>query len=122
LEAIACGCQVFSSVNHGLADFLDPGFNCQKIGAYSLDYDLQRIGTAIQQPRPVVDLEGHLGEYRRDRLIERFQVILTEINAFFDYQEQEPQPTAAVPGLGAFRLGQLRIESAIGKIRKKLGL
>lgn len=30
LEAIACGCQVFSSVNGALADYLDPGFNCQK--------------------------------------------------------------------------------------------
>lgn len=120
LEAMACGCQVFSSVNHGLSDFLDPGFNCQKIGAYSLGYDLQRIGAAVQQPRPLAELEARLGEYRSDRLIERFRVILTEINAFFDYQGQMPQPTAAVPGLGALRLGRLRLGSAIAKIRKKV--
>lgn len=48
LEAIACGCQVFSSLNGGLSDYLDPGFNCHKIAGYSVDYDLQRILSAIQ--------------------------------------------------------------------------
>ena len=38
LEALACGCQVFSSLDHGLADYLDPGFNCHKIAGYALDY------------------------------------------------------------------------------------
>lgn len=48
LEALACGCQVFSSVNHALADYLDPGFNCHKIAGYSLEYDLQRIATVLE--------------------------------------------------------------------------
>ena len=43
LEALACGCQVFSSVNGGLSDYLDPGFNCYKIAGYSKEYDIQRI-------------------------------------------------------------------------------
>ena len=43
LEAMACGCQIFASVNGALADYLDPGFNCHKISAYSTDFDVQRI-------------------------------------------------------------------------------
>lgn len=43
MEALACGCQVFSSINGGLADYLDPGFNCYKIAGYSQEYDVQRI-------------------------------------------------------------------------------
>jgi glycosyltransferase involved in cell wall biosynthesis len=35
MEALACGCQVFSSVNHGLSDYLVPVFNCYKISGYS---------------------------------------------------------------------------------------
>jgi hypothetical protein len=110
-------------LNHGLSDFLDPGFNCQKIGAYSLDYDLQRIGEALQHPRPVADLAGLLAGHRRDRLLQRFLVILTEINAFFDHQDltsQPGQPAQLVPGLDPWRIKRLWIETAIGKIRKKL--
>lgn len=121
LEAMACGCQVFSSVNHGLSDFLDPGFNCQKIGGYSLEYDLQRVGAAVRKPKPVEDLEELLAGHRRDRLLQRCQVILTEINAFFDYQEQNPQPKKLVPGLDFWRLKHLWLESTLGKIQKKLG-
>ena len=43
MEAMACGCQVFSSLNGGLSDYLDPEFNCQKIAVYSTDYDVLRI-------------------------------------------------------------------------------
>jgi glycosyltransferase involved in cell wall biosynthesis len=36
MEALACGCQVFSSINGGLSDYLDPGFNCYKIAVLIL--------------------------------------------------------------------------------------
>ncbi|MEM6614102.1 MAG: glycosyltransferase, partial [Cyanobacteria bacterium P01_C01_bin.72] len=63
LEALACGCHLFSSVNHGLADYLDPGFNCHKIAGYSLEYDLLRIKQVLQLSPPTeVDW---LQEYRR---------------------------------------------------------
>lgn len=120
LEALACGCQVFSSLNHGLADFLDPGFNCHKIGGYSLDYDMQRIAAALREPRPVEALETLLAGHRRDRLLPRLATILTEINAFFDYQAQQPNPQPRVPGLAPWRLKRLWLESTLGKIRKKL--
>lgn len=121
LEALACGCQVFSSLNHGLSDFLDPGFNCHKIGGYALDYDLQRIGTALVHSQPLEDLEMLLAGHRRDRLLPRLATILTEINAFFDYQDRQPRPQPTVPGLAPWRIQRLRLESTLGKIRKKLG-
>ena len=90
MEAIACGCQVFSSVNGGLSDYLDPGFNCHKIAGYSKAYDVQRIMTVLEKPLSVQPTEQLLAEYRADAIIQRFRVILTELNAFFDHQPNHP--------------------------------
>ena len=46
IEALACGCVVFSSLNHALADSLDPGLVGHQIGCGSLQADLQRIAAA----------------------------------------------------------------------------
>jgi hypothetical protein len=46
LEAMACGCTVFSSINDALSDYLDPGFNCHKLCVYSKQYDIEPILTA----------------------------------------------------------------------------
>ena len=44
IEALACGCVVFSSLNHALADLLDPGVKLgHQIGCASLAHDLARI-------------------------------------------------------------------------------
>ena len=115
LEALACGCAVFSSVNHGLADYLDPGFNCHKIAGYSLEYDLERIDRVLQQPiRPSL---SWLKEYRSESLIPRLEVILTEIDRFFD---RRPHLTADINSLNPRRISRLRIEQAIGKLSRKL--
>lgn len=39
MEVMVCGCYVFFSVNGGFFDYLDFGFNCEKIVGYVLDYD-----------------------------------------------------------------------------------
>ena len=115
LEALACGCAVFSSVNHGLSDYLDPGFNCQKIAGYSLEYDLERIEKVLQQSNQV-DLSW-LQEYRSESLIPRLKVILTEIDRFFD---RKPHLVADIKSLNQRRIGQLKIEAAIAKLQRKL--
>ena len=84
LEALACGCQVFSSINGGLSDYLDPGFNCYKIAGYSTQYDVDRILQALQSPIPRTLVLENLAEYRRENIIKRLTAILTEINEFFD--------------------------------------
>ena len=51
LEALACGCVVFSSLNHALADYGDPGHTVHQIGCGRLDFDLERIKTAVASPQ-----------------------------------------------------------------------
>jgi hypothetical protein len=115
LEALACGCHVFSSVNHGLADYLDPGFNCQKIAGYSLEFDLQRIQQTLQLSNS--DPGSWLEEYRSDRLISRLQKILSEINQFFDCQ---PHLNHKIANVDTRRIQRLKIKQLWGKFQRKL--
>ncbi len=119
LEALACGCQVFSSVNHGLADYLDPGFNCYKIANYCLEYDLQRILAVLKNTQPSTISESYLAPYRPASLIPRLQVILTEIDTFFDLRSRH-KPN--IPSLNSRRIKQLWIKRSLAKLQKKLGI
>lgn len=116
LEAIASGCQVFSSVNGGLSDYLDPGFNCHKIAGYALEYDVQRILSVLKAPKPPVP-ESLLAEYREPNILYRLQVILDEINDFFDRRSQYQQ---VIPPLTPLRIAQLRTQQLWGKIQRRL--
>jgi glycosyltransferase involved in cell wall biosynthesis len=117
LEAIACGCQVFSSVNHGLSDYLDPGFNCHKIAGFSTTYDVERILAVVKSESPVKDLDTLVAEYRTANILSRLNVILTEINHFFD---RIGSGISNIPDLNYQRVLQLKLLKAIGKIQKKL--
>ncbi len=71
LEAMACGCVVFSSFNHALADLLSPGDTAHQIGQGTLHNDLQRIQAAVDnplawlpQPNRVEDLLEQVSEGR----------------------------------------------------------
>ncbi len=115
LEAMACGCQVFSSVNGGLSDYLDPGFNCYKIAGYAKEYDVQRILQVLEAPpRPIPT--ALLEEYRSSNILHRFQIILTEINEFFDHQ---PQFASPIPALSPLHLTRLRTQQLWMKINKR---
>jgi hypothetical protein len=52
LEALASGCVVFSSLNHALADSLDPGLMGHQIGCGTVERDLERITAAVADPQP----------------------------------------------------------------------
>jgi glycosyltransferase involved in cell wall biosynthesis len=116
LEAIACGCQVFSSVNHALADYLDPGFNCQKIAVYDTGYDVQRILRSLNQPPAALPAE-FLQAYREESIVQRWQSILPEINDFFDYQEKY---SSDISPLNRWRVQTLWWQSKLAKIKVKL--
>ena len=125
LEAIACGCQVFSSLNHGLSDYLDPGFNCQKISGYSLDYDVHRILKVVQNYSPPGLSPETLAHYRKANIQRRLQQILLEINAFFDFRDQHPPHPgkslrSPLTDLSPWRLLQLRWQQKWQKIQRKL--
>ena len=50
VEAMACGCIVFSSLNHALSDILTPGEFGHQIGYSSLSNDIERITAALLNP------------------------------------------------------------------------
>ena len=80
VEAMACGCVVFSSFNHALADSLTPGEQGHQIGCGSLAYDVDRIVSAVADPAcwrcspPVLDT--FLEAYSEPVLTQRWQVLL----------------------------------------------
>lgn len=116
MEAMACGCYTFSSINGGLSDYLDPGFNCQKIAGYSLEYDLKRIleaasnGSAFEIPKLLLD------EYREANILERLKTILTEIDDFFDFSKSG---TGNIANLTSTRVMQLNARRIWRKLTKK---
>jgi glycosyltransferase involved in cell wall biosynthesis len=116
LEAIACGCQVFSSLNGGLSDYLDPGFNCHKIAGYSVSYDLKRILSCVHtEPKPMDT--SFLKEYRREAIVPRLETILRDINAFFDVRKELQSSIAPLTPL---RIWQLRSQTLLQKVQTKL--
>ena len=119
LEALACGCQIFSSVNHGLADYLDPGFNCHKIGCYSLEYDLQIILQVIKSEQAPNLAAGFFEQYKEENLLPRLEIILQDINDFFDFRTKHK---LLVGDFGYWRSRKLLLKRFVEKIRKKLTL
>jgi len=116
MEALACGCQVFSSINGGLSDYLDPGFNCYKIAGYSRNYDVQRILKAIDTFPGQPLLTQLFDEYRTKNILSRFTVILDEINTFFDHKPHCPPDIKALTGM---HLTKLRMQRVVNKLKKK---
>ncbi|OCQ96798.1 glycosyltransferase [Nostoc sp. MBR 210] len=116
MEALACGCQVFSSVNGGLSDYLDPGFNSYKIANYSKEYDVAKILKVLQSAPGLSVSEEVLKEYRYENILQRLRVILQELNEFFDHKQQYQSNIATLTQL---RLNQLRIKNLYKKVKKK---
>ena len=116
MEAMAAGCQVFSSVNGGLSDYLDPGFNCYKISAYSKEYDIQRILKVLAKSSPSTLPESFFEEYRTENIIHRFKVIIEDINDFFDHAKNHP---SNIQSLTKIRRVKLLSKKISNKLKKK---
>jgi glycosyltransferase involved in cell wall biosynthesis len=116
LEAMACGCQVFSSVNGGLSDYLDPGFNCYKIAGYAQEYDVKRILEVIENPTLTVLSDEMLAEYRTVNILKRLQFILQDINSFFDNKSSY---NYLIRELTPIRVAQLNLQRFWNKLRKR---
>jgi glycosyltransferase involved in cell wall biosynthesis len=117
MEALASGCQVFSSVNGGLSDYLDPGFNCHKIAGFSTEYDVQRILQIIAAATPISLPTEFLAEYRTENILQRLSIILNELNHFFDYKQKYPSD---IPRLTDMRIMQLQAQRIFALLKKKL--
>ncbi len=85
LEALACGCVVFTSFNHALADLLTPGESAHQIGQGTLANDLRRIEAAVDYPPAWLpnpeQLEGLLGQVSEERWLQRWAETLDWIDS-----------------------------------------
>jgi len=101
LEALACGCVLFSSLNHALADTLDPGRLGHQLGAGTLEADLEAITAAAAEPAAWVPapeaLAGLLASGGEEALLERWRSALAAIDRHWDRLEQGCRPLASEP-------------------------
>lgn len=116
MEALACGCQVFSSLNGGLSDYLDPGFNCHKIAGYSQEYDIQRILKVVAASQVSTPNEDFFADYRIPNITKRLQVILDDLNDFFDHKQHYP---SNIQDLTQLRILQLNSQRIFSKVKNK---
>ncbi|MBD1194213.1 glycosyltransferase [Vulcanococcus sp. Clear-D1] len=83
IEALACGCVVFSSLNHALADHLGDGRLGFQIGCGTLQADVDRIHQAVLSPeswQPAPDaLNSLLKAHDPAALPERWRATLLQI-------------------------------------------
>ncbi len=118
LEALACGCVVFSSLNHALADSLDPGLVGHQIGCGSLAADLQRISAAVADPgawlAPASRLTPLLESCSEPVLLERWRGALQAIDDHWRLR-LDGAPALATPPLWWLRSASLR-----GRLRRWL--
>lgn len=117
MEAMACGCQVFSSVNGGLSDYLDPGFNCYKIAGYSTAYDVDRILKVVQENSAPTLPTDFFDEYRMGNILARLEIILREVNQFFDHASKHSDD---ITPLTPLRIAQLRARRLMTKLQQKI--
>ena len=118
LEALACGCVVFSSLNHALADYGDPGHTLHQIGCGRLLFDVERIKAAAASPqtwRPSRDrLEALLRECSEAALLERWRDALAHLDAL----KAVSGPPLSTPPTWRLRLQQLlaRLQRVVNRL------
>jgi len=118
IEALACGCVVFSSLNHALADLLDPGLLGHQIGCGTLEADVERITAAatdpdLWQPKPEC-LTALLNLRSEVELLQRWQHALTEINLHWNRLTAGAVPLS---GVSAQQLHlRQQVQALIGKV------
>lgn len=123
LEALVCGCTVFSNLHGGLADYLDPELNGFQIETYSLAHDLERIMTALRDGFRPPRVEELARTYSEEVFHERIGRLLPALEAFFARAAAEPPDidrltVAAAPPLPGSRWWR----RAGGRAYRALGL
>ena len=100
IEALACGCVVFSSFNHALADTLDPGHLAWQIGRGTLSADLDRITAAARAPQQWLPepalLQRLLASHSESAVRQRWREALAVVNDHWDRVASGEQPLKAL--------------------------
>ena len=118
LEAMACGCAVFSSLNHALADHGDPGRMVHQIGCGRLAFDVRRIQHAVRDPAgwrpPAAALNPVLEVSSEASLLQRWTVALDQLDAL-DLAEG---PLLSSPPTWSLKLQQLcqRLQRVVDRL------
>ncbi len=118
LEAMACGCVVFSSLNHALADHGDPGRMVHQIGCGRLAFDVRRIQHAVREPAgwrpPAAALNAVLEGSSEASLLQRWTVALDQLDAL-DLAEG---PLLSSPPTWSLKLHQLcqRLQRVVDRL------
>ncbi len=90
MEAIACGCVVFSSFNHGLSDYLEPGIIGHQIYSGNPNKDLENIVSAVNNPNEWVtsteNADRLIAKYNEKELSKRWDIALKAINRYWDLE------------------------------------
>lgn len=127
LEAMACGCVVFSSFNDALADLLDPGAMGHQIGCGTLAADLERMEAAVADPaswRADPDqLAPRLAECSEAVLQQRWQWALATIDGHWDRLLGGDGPGGVAPSPQALRappIWSLRWRQRLERLRRRL--
>jgi hypothetical protein len=119
LEALASGCVVFSSLNHALADSLDPGWVGHQIGCGSLAADLEQITAAVADPlawqADPRSLAGLLDECSEAELVRRWERALAAIEAHWRRVLEQGVPPLVSPAPW-----QLRLDGWLVRLRRWL--
>ena len=117
IEALACGCVLFSSLNHALADSLDPGLLGHQIGCGTMEADLERIAAAVADPGawlpPPAGLERLLEGCSELALRYRWERALEEMDAHWSRLLQGQAAALRSPPGWSLRLRQVR-----GRLRR----
>jgi hypothetical protein len=92
LEALVCGCTVFSNLHGGLSDYLDPEVCGYKLETFSLEYDVNRILKKVRE----YSAENSKSEYLRQKYSiksfnDKMKVIWPEIEDFLQTKNRAPQ-------------------------------
>jgi hypothetical protein len=114
LEALASGCVVFSSFNHALSDYANPGLTMHQIGCSSLVFDQQRIISAVNAPQqwsadPFV-IDRLLDDCSEKMLISRWKTSLTNLDALNALQMDGHPYLKTTPGW------RLRLRDCLGRV------
>lgn len=112
LEALACGCVVFSSFNHALADSLTPGVTAHQIGQGSLENDVLRISAAVADPQrwgpDAAALDVLLEDVSEAVWLQRWQATLIQLDALAERGALGLNPSGSLtsPSTRRLRWGQ----------------
>ncbi|MFN9692670.1 MAG: glycosyltransferase [Synechococcaceae cyanobacterium] len=101
IEALACGCVVFSSLNHALADHLEPGLLGHQIGFGTMAADLDRIAAAVADPQgwrpPAEQLQTLLQRFQESAQLLPWERALSAIDGHWDRLLQGEPPLRLAP-------------------------